>query len=525
MNILEARRRVLGGEVYKKIAEGNPVSVRSLARMRPGLSVMGKSTQKTTTGAQLIPFEVGQQIVSRNGYVKGTITENGIQIEASDGADNSNNSDLYMVGSFNSSNEKGYREVDTLPAGKYKLSCSDQDYRLYVVVWRNGASVIIGDSLNENTQRFTVEDGDKFRIFIRSAYSGITGTKNVKFIVEKEDNNIDWEIFTGVKPSPSPDYPQEISSAGDDGSIQVDITGANICPETQKVNINIEETGNMSHYGYSGLIPVVPGEKYSINTSMIVKYFDESKELVRSKQESIITPNENEKYIKLRTVSNIVSLGDDFKIMINAGESILPYEPYKQPQSLTVQTPNGLPGIPVTSGGNYTDENGQQWVCDEIDFKRGKYVKRIDRKTFNATDVKRYANSEQYGPYVVLNTLGKYTNSEVSIMSDKFIPVSFEKRTKYINAFRIYVDDKGFCNLRFPVGTVISNLYEAKNLVNDISPKCIVVLKNPIETDLSQEQLSAYANLHTNRPTTIVSATDDAGIKLTYKTKKSLEVT
>ena len=36
-----------------------------------------------------------------------------------------------------------------------------------------------------------------------------------------------------------------------------------------------------------------------------------------------------------------------------------------------LQTPNGLPGIPVTSGGNYTDPTGRQWVCDEVDFGEG----------------------------------------------------------------------------------------------------------------------------------------------------------
>ena len=46
-------------------------------------------------------------------------------------------------------------------------------------------------------------------------------------------------------------------------------------------------------------------------------------------------------------------------------------------QTLTLETPNGLPGIPVTKDGNYTDADGQQWVCDEIDLERGKYVQRL----------------------------------------------------------------------------------------------------------------------------------------------------
>lgn len=52
------------------------------------------------------------------------------------------------------------------------------------------------------------------------------------------------------------------------------------------------------------------------------------------------------------------------------------FTPYTK-QTLTVPTPNGLPGIPVSSGGNYTDESGQAWICDEIDFARGVYVQRI----------------------------------------------------------------------------------------------------------------------------------------------------
>ena len=52
------------------------------------------------------------------------------------------------------------------------------------------------------------------------------------------------------------------------------------------------------------------------------------------------------------------------------------FEPF-QHQQASLSTPNGLPGIKVDSGGNYTDSNGQQWVCDEMDFKRWKYVQRI----------------------------------------------------------------------------------------------------------------------------------------------------
>lgn len=60
------------------------------------------------------------------------------------------------------------------------------------------------------------------------------------------------------------------------------------------------------------------------------------------------------------------------------------YSPYRE-QLLTLPTPTGLPGIPVTSGGNYTDQSGQQWVCDEVNLERGVKVQRIDKGAFDAT--------------------------------------------------------------------------------------------------------------------------------------------
>ena len=42
-------------------------------------------------------------------------------------------------------------------------------------------------------------------------------------------------------------------------------------------------------------------------------------------------------------------------------------------------------GIPVTSGGNYTDPGGQRWVCDEVDLERGVKVQRVDKTCFDNT--------------------------------------------------------------------------------------------------------------------------------------------
>lgn len=51
----------------------------------------------------------------------------------------------------------------------------------------------------------------------------------------------------------------------------------------------------------------------------------------------------------------IVSAGDGGTVVLTLSDG------NGKTQTLTLPTPTGLPGIPVTSGGNYTDPQGQQW--------------------------------------------------------------------------------------------------------------------------------------------------------------------
>lgn len=54
---------------------------------------------------------------------------------------------------------------------------------------------------------------------------------------------------------------------------------------------------------------------------------------------------------------------------------------------IVVPLPNGLLGVPVLSGGNYTDPSGQRWVCDTIDKWRGVFVKRVGVFTVPSDDI------------------------------------------------------------------------------------------------------------------------------------------
>lgn len=57
-------------------------------------------------------------------------------------------------------------------------------------------------------------------------------------------------------------------------------------------------------------------------------------------------------------------------------------------QTIAIPTPYGLHGITVTTGGYYTDENGYQWHCDEVDLDRGVYVQRCGYiASYNGEDI------------------------------------------------------------------------------------------------------------------------------------------
>lgn len=71
---------------------------------------------------------------------------------------------------------------------------------------------------------------------------------------------------------------------------------------------------------------------------------------------------------------------ETWKPQILIGKQITPFEPYKEQ---SIQLPITLNAIPVSSGGNYTDPTGQQWICDEVDLERGVKVQRVKTLVFS----------------------------------------------------------------------------------------------------------------------------------------------
>mgnify|MGYP001623760045 CR=1 FL=1 len=196
---------------------------------------------------------------------------------------------------------------------------------------------------------------------------------------------------------------------------------------------------------------------------------------------------------------NSSGLSDD-EVWVWTGDGYLTDTPY-QKQTITTYTPNGLPGIPVTSGGNYTDETGQQWITDEIDFGRGKYIQRVAHYAFDGSEMWRADGATQEDGY----TCYYYQDTSVSdarksmcshaVFANKGSVDDNWDNGKYISAG----------NLAFEVRTKMT-LDEWKNYLSENHVEYYAMLKTPVETDLSAAEIEAYKALHTYKPATIITA-------------------
>ena len=199
--------------------------------------------------------------------------------------------------------------------------------------------------------------------------------------------------------TPSPDNPVPIVSAGDSGNVAVKATGRNLLniPDgsgtTRGVTvtakdglISISGTATSSGYAKLDIQPFIASGVVILSSSIT----SPKVKLVSETWGVILSLGTADKMSDMATrIVFIVTEGQTYnltgvKVQLELGTTATAYEPYRE-QTLTLQTPNGLPGIPVTSGGNYTDPTGQQWVCDEVDLERGVKVQRVDKTSFDNT--------------------------------------------------------------------------------------------------------------------------------------------
>lgn len=376
-------------------ASGSVITANDAAEGRPfrGLRVFGRTEQVQTTGAQLINTQgAGNSRGVDWVFDKGVVTFSGVTVDTS----------ISRV-------HCAVNVKDVMEIGKTYFAKSFTVGVIIDIAVEKPSGVIY-------TREYTpdgTETGIRIRVLVdKSNDAGIEIDLTAYVAITENERLSSWEPYTGGKPSPSPEYPQEIVSAGESGTI----------------NVSISDSGSQS-------------------------------------------------------------------------------------QSLTLATPNGLPGVPVSKDGNYTDADGQQWVCDEIDLERGKYVQRVVIENISggwelkpSSDISgRFLQSRLTNTF---QTADKTAVCNIASFTSWGTPVN-DKYAFALNGHGIYFSP--------PKGAEIT-AEELNAKLNSLSFPVVFVgeLATPIERDLTPEEIAAYKALRTYGPTTVITNDAGAGMEVTY---------
>lgn len=185
------------------------------------------------------------------------------------------------------------------------------------------------------------------------------------------------------------------------------------------------------------------------------------------------------------------------------------WEPFQLLRSTQFSTPNGLLGLPVGSGGNYTDSNGQQWICDELDFKRGKYVQRIKKLVFDGSEDEVWRRESSY-VYILIKDSAPLTIPLVN----KFLGVKNTNSNANTNNFSTISSSSALtCCLN---GITDGELQVWTTYLQTNPIEVLYILSTPIETDIPEETMNAYRKLYTNYPSTVIQNDAGAGMEVEY---------
>lgn len=369
------------------------------------------------------------------------------------------------------------------------------------------------------------------------ANSGATITIGTIRPMLYQDGDGTWEPYTGGKPSPSMEYKQDPESSGDGGTIGIGVCSANLYSEGNMSIDDVKYTDFISWTGKSEMFVSFYAKTNSVYGALniAIDYYDVNKGKLGGNGWSYQCGNTFAKYsvsftgegaagtgknVDLRDVrffkarfriGNSATTHIDYKDIVISDSEGVEFTGYQPPQILSLSTPNGLPGLPVDSGGNYTDSNGQQWVCDEMDFKRGKYVQRIKKVVFNGSEDWNLQSISQKGfaNFYVRNLSGIRANSNV-------LSNQFRNQTTLI----LETTEEGIANLTTLYvridKTKADNANKFKEILKTNNLEICYQLATPIETDIPEETMTAYRNLCTNYPSTVIQNDSGAGMEVEY---------
>ena len=262
--------------------------------------------------------------------------------------------------------------------------------------------------------------------------------------------------------TPSPSSPAEITTAGSSGTLNIWSAGKNLIRYVNAIkNVGDSMTTDLgltvTHLADGGLSFV---GTVSSSGNVVISGLNNSNPLMLPdgrytlSQESENLPSGSSVFMWLKSgqtklapatfdfANADVSGNANIGVTFTAGQAVnctirpmlrlasvtdATYVPYIG-TSAALPTPNGLPGIPVSSGGNHTDASGQQWICDTIDLEAGTYTRRCGSVTWDGSSDENWTAQSGWSlPGFTIRVTDSYVQTNTSIaptvLCNRLVPI------------------------------------------------------------------------------------------------------
>lgn len=473
------------------------------------LMIYGKSEQKQYKGTNLAVTEYPRTPFVKNGVTFIVNDDGSVTLNGTSTADKI---DFYLCGSWTGS------VIVNLDA--------DKDYTIRAMPIE-GIEMYFGT----NTRNKTVGKTDVHTkgmplafIFIRILKAGITCNNVVIYPQINEGKTVlDYEPYTGGKPSPSPEYPQEIKAVvnpvikthgknlidfrkakgGQDSGVTYTVNADG------SVNRRGTATGSVGNIWLLGAFRVTePKEDDVIMTLKKGKtYYIKDCVLLGVERgnavsyESIVKPTAKD--IKINGIRNGSfeagrTYADTIYPMVAESEIKVEWQPYQESQATL---PYELNAIPVSSGGNVIID-GQQYIADYVDVERGKLVR--------MTELIEYDGTENWS----LQSINNNGIANFQIIVTRYIgsigmcdTLQLQKTTiSNTNTEGFMVNNNNSLFIRINTTRGISTLETFKEFLANKHIFILYALSTPTEIDLVKEEITAFKALSTYYPKTYINA-------------------
>lgn len=454
-------------------------------------STLGNSHQDSTTGKQLFDVSALKNI---SGF---SVDEDG----------------FIMQKVYNTTSPKTLKElIPSIEAGKsYYLSVDNPDDFTGFFGFTGSVSAW------HKNQTFVPKEDD---LNIRPGIvSKVGGNARYRLMITEGQTASPYEPYTGGKPSPSHDYPQQIKNVGkwneekQKYEVDVRVTGKNLF-DKDSVQLNVEFGDANSDFismkdGWfvSDFIPVFSGKTYFISgkkTGYGYKLYDIDKHFIKNIQltHGRLSVEDGINYVRING-----EMKDLKNIQVELGTTATSYEPYYKEQTATITMDEPLRGI-----GKYQDKITKDGIA-----------RRIRSVMLNGNE-----DWKLYGSNGNINNFGYILREAISNNVGQRSSLTFSSYKSGVWATDRLGQDMFARVIRINLPKdVFPDVETLRNWLSQSKTTLQYVLEKEVIVPISQSEQDAIRALTTYHPTTVITVDGgevDAGIEVEYAVKNKEKI-